>query len=448
MMIVMKETDKYSTAKSVRRKRGVDQRFSSYLSFGYAATICLGVFAWIYMILLLISVPLLFMRNDINDDPKLEDSLHPGGKGLLPLVHRLQQKIQMLPSKVRKQFDHFRTNKDLIDQHLINATVLEMNRLRKVRQENSVVTNESKARLPKSTGRPGGFIVLGMHRSGTSMLSGLLVTGLGYHVGEPLIGGAFDNEKGFFELLDVVLQNDVFMNSQKVWWSSNVLNYDNQKAAEIVKLGGSAFEHGRQALKFLNDPQNIPWLQKDPRMCITLPTWLPLLHTEPAVLFTYRHPMEVAHSLIKREASFTMDHALRLWVVYNMRALQNSQHLCRVYTSNDDVLNSPLEEVQRVSDELTRQCQVPRPPHILTQEQVNKFVDTSLQHNKKAADAGRTVIATHHEHCLVYELETETDPLDPQYLLEQKWYGIAMQIYCDLKEGLAYQSDYKWPKLN
>ena len=45
-----------------------------------------------------------------------------------------------------------------------------------------------------------GFIVLGMHRSGTSMLSGLLVSGLGYNVGKPLIGAAFDNEKGFFEL--------------------------------------------------------------------------------------------------------------------------------------------------------------------------------------------------------------------------------------------------------
>ena len=42
--------------------------------------------------------------------------------------------------------------------------------------------------------RPG-FIVLGMHRSGTSMLSGLLVEGFGYETGGPLIMPAFDNEK-------------------------------------------------------------------------------------------------------------------------------------------------------------------------------------------------------------------------------------------------------------
>lgn len=35
-----------------------------------------------------------------------------------------------------------------------------------------------------------GFVVLGMHRSGTSMLSGLLVKGFGYETGGPLIGAA------------------------------------------------------------------------------------------------------------------------------------------------------------------------------------------------------------------------------------------------------------------
>jgi hypothetical protein len=35
-----------------------------------------------------------------------------------------------------------------------------------------------------------GFMVLGMHRSGTSMLSGLLVQGFGYETGGPLIGAS------------------------------------------------------------------------------------------------------------------------------------------------------------------------------------------------------------------------------------------------------------------
>ena len=62
---------------------------------------------------------------------------------------------------------------------------------------------------------PDGVIVLGMHRSGTSMLSGLLVKGLGYKTGGPLIGQSFDNKKGFFERIDIVLQNDEFLKQQR-----------------------------------------------------------------------------------------------------------------------------------------------------------------------------------------------------------------------------------------
>ena len=46
-----------------------------------------------------------------------------------------------------------------------------------------------------------GFIVLGMHRSGTSMLSGVLVEGFGYETGGPLLPAQSDNVKvRFIEL--------------------------------------------------------------------------------------------------------------------------------------------------------------------------------------------------------------------------------------------------------
>ena len=43
-----------------------------------------------------------------------------------------------------------------------------------------------------------GFMVLGMHRSGTSMLSGLLVKGFGYETGGPLIGASVSWVKSSF----------------------------------------------------------------------------------------------------------------------------------------------------------------------------------------------------------------------------------------------------------
>ena len=47
----------------------------------------------------------------------------------------------------------------------------------------------------RNSGRRPGVIVLGMHRSGTSMLSGILAEGFGYETGGPLLKPNSENEK-------------------------------------------------------------------------------------------------------------------------------------------------------------------------------------------------------------------------------------------------------------
>lgn len=443
MMMVMKESGNtvYGSngGKSKRSRRKPDQYFTSYISFGFGMTIFLAIFVVLYCIMILYFVLVIF-----------QDKIPPRSQRIEQQNASLHQPIA---DKMRLVFDRFRQK--VSDNQLISQVQQEIDQLRRIRQPNSTASSVDVV-LPridsaKSAKVRSGFIVLGMHRSGTSMLSGLMVTGLGYIVGGPLIGGAFDNEKGFFELIPVVLQNDEFMYAQQIDWSYNVVRYDYEKGLEIananLKNGSPKFKEGRKALKFLNNPQNTPWLQKDPRMCITLKTWLPLLNSDPAIVWTYRHPMEVSHSLINREKSFTLDHALRLWIAYNMRALQNSNGLCRVYTSNEEILKNPLKEVQRISDELTRQCNVPKPPKELTTEQVNKFVDTSLQHNVKSKFNVGPIIEHHGTDCDVHELVTTTETTDPKYKLELQWYRMAMKIYCDMKSGVAYQDDYIWPDL-
>jgi len=51
-----------------------------------------------------------------------------------------------------------------------------------------------------------GVVILGMHRSGTSMLGGLICK-MGFNTGT-LMAGAKDNPKGYFERFDVAQQND------------------------------------------------------------------------------------------------------------------------------------------------------------------------------------------------------------------------------------------------
>ena len=78
-----------------------------------------------------------------------------------------------------------------------------------------------------------GLVVLGMHRSGTSLLGGLLVRcGLFVGARRDLIWGADpnDNKKGFFERSDVVLQNDWLLRDQKAHWSVKADAYDATRA--------------------------------------------------------------------------------------------------------------------------------------------------------------------------------------------------------------------------
>ncbi|KAL7551873.1 LOW QUALITY PROTEIN: hypothetical protein ACHAWF_016686, partial [Thalassiosira exigua] len=280
-------------------------------------------------------------------------------------------------------------------------------------------------------GKLPGFVVLGMHRSGTSMLSGLLLKGFGYETGGLLIGSSFDNEKGFYVRIDV--------NSE---WSWNAMDFNPDLALLHKRQGKVTFMEGEKSLRFLKNRQKtLPYLQKDPRMCIVLPTWLKLLDEKPAAVFTYRHPLE----------GFTIEHGLRLWIVYNMKALQNSEGLCRVYSTNEAVFKDPMAEVQRIKNELADKCHVMPPPTFwLPQNVVDEFVDPKLQHNskeRKAEEASRAVLKDFGNDCVAREFESNFEEGSSNQRAEAELYLMAMGVFCDLENGKAYAKDYQWPDL-
>jgi hypothetical protein len=231
-------------------------------------------------------------------------------------------------------------------------------------------------------------------------------------------------------------------------WAANVINYDWRKALEDKESGAVTFKYGTSGLNWLNDPSHVPWLQKDPRMCITLKTWLQLLKNEPAAVFTYRHPLEVAKSLKSREQGFSIEQGLRLWIVYNMRAIQNSKGLCIVKSSNTKVFANPLKEVERIREELSLKCGVVDPPRVITQDDIDKFVDPNLQHeNKKRGnlEEGRKLLFNYNDgKCKVYEYISELESGFAKER-EKELYQWAMKIYCDFESGKAYEDGYEWP---
>lgn len=407
-------------------------------------TLCLSVFLCTFIFLYLVGL-LLFLpwssTTTIPNDEKVQRIMKIDKEKVKAL---LQNTFKHKPNKAERIFD------EALEQFQIdrgekpvakNNIIVEKNNLRQ-RDDRKIINV-----VPP----PIGVIVLGMHRSGTSMLSGLLVKGLGYQTGGPLIGQSFDNKKGFFERVDIVLQNDRFLAKQQANWDRNVVAYKGELGYQQKLNGQVKWKEGVKGLKFLNEGES-PWLQKDPRMCITLPTWLPMLNKKPAVIFTYRHPLQVALSLRKRNKiegfpHFPLEKGFRLWIIYNMRAIQNSASLCTVYTSNDAVLANPKEEVQRVADELTNKCKLKPPPiSKISQEVVNTFVDPNLQHSKKIGNG--KIITTFNEDCHVYDYAREyKDSKSEEYFREYDLYLVAMKLYCDFEKGTAYAPDYGFPDL-
>jgi hypothetical protein len=106
------------------------------------------------------------------------------------------------------------------------------------------------------------LLILGMHRSGTSLLANYLARG-GLHVGTDLLGMDWSNPAGHFENRAFLkFHNDVlkahnldFKVSAPVDWKLTS-EHDNA-ARQLVRIHGS----------------KIPWGWKDPRTCLFLDFW-------------------------------------------------------------------------------------------------------------------------------------------------------------------------------
>ena len=165
-------------------------------------------------------------------------------------------------------------------------------------------------------------IVLGMHRSGTSALAGLLHE-LGIEMGPSLMSGRADeNEKGFWEHEKIVSIHDRLLAHFGSGWSDTrplpqdwySRDFSRQCQDEICDVLKEDF--GSQPL----------WALKDPRMCRLVPLWMPVFEKfdiEPLFLCIVRNPLEVAASLQRRDHMNT-DHALLLWLQYNLEAVDST----------------------------------------------------------------------------------------------------------------------------
>ena len=175
-------------------------------------------------------------------------------------------------------------------------------------------------------------LVVGMHRSGTSLL-GALLQELGVATPGPLIAGDDYNPEGYVERHDITALQEQLLIDLDRWWPSAA-------GAEPLPAGWldqPATSRTRSALhKLLQQEvqrQRGPWAIKDPRTSLLLPLWRELaeeLAIPLRLVMAVRDPREVAISLLRRDAALagmTAERAQRLWWHHNRQLLLDAAEL-------------------------------------------------------------------------------------------------------------------------
>lgn len=217
-----------------------------------------------------------------------------------------------------------------------------------------------------------------MHRSGTSLATGLIRL-MGAYVGPDklLLPANKANEKGFWERKDVMQINELLLAQQGCNWQSvDSWHEDNPPMAPEIRAA--------MQIVLADSNAHAPWVMKDPRLCITLPCWLPLLDSPIAVIAS-RHPLAVAHSLQLRNG-IPIEYGLALWESYAIHLLRHAAGLPKVFCRYEALLEDPVVETRKLCGALAKHA----PALCLPAETViTDFITPALQ---RAHPDGKTTL--------------------------------------------------------
>ena len=220
------------------------------------------------------------------------------------------------------------------------------------------------------------YLVLGMHRSGTSAAAQLLALA-GAELPKNLMPGDEHNAKGYFEPWKVALFNDERLRAAGGAWE-DVFGYPFRplgRRAERAWLN-RAEELFEAEFAGARHP-----LLKDPRVSILLPFWrtvLDELEVAARCVIPVRHPLAVAGSLERRNG-FPPQKSVLLWSSYMLAAEAYSRHLPRAFVSYDALLTDWRAEAARIEE--AHGAALPNLGERAARA-IDRFLTPSLRHNE------------------------------------------------------------------
>jgi len=194
--------------------------------------------------------------------------------------------------------------------------------------------------------RPSGWIlVVGMHRSGTSAIAGgLAALGLNLPRSDDLLTGRTDNLV-HNESQSLAVFNEALLQMLGGPWSDppklRPRWWVDPRLARAVTVG---MDTAAEAF-----PTDGPVVWKDPRLCLVLPFWRPLIPRLKGAVFVWRSPLAVARSLQARDG-ITVDRGLELWMRYNGDAIAGLSGLKTFTVNYDTVTDDPDSFVRRATE--------------------------------------------------------------------------------------------------
>lgn len=203
---------------------------------------------------------------------------------------------------------------------------------------------------PGEAGAPRRLVlVLGMHRSGTSLVTDLIGR-WGFELGADLLPPRADNPRGFFEHAGIVAAHDALFDGLGLSWED----------AERLPYGWADCAAARTALERMSRELEALFAQsprvavKDPRACRFVPLWRRLAEhcsARLSIVLVLREPAQSVASLSTRDG-LADEHVRLLWLLHVLDSEAATRDVPRALVTYDELLSGDNAAVARMAREL------------------------------------------------------------------------------------------------
>ena len=193
------------------------------------------------------------------------------------------------------------------------------------------------------------IVVLGMHRSGTSLISGLL-NKMGVNMGKRLLSPSVENPKGYFEDLDFFDLNSKILKEAGGDWN---LPPNKEVLLKVMEKNKNKFE---DIINRKNKNGKL-WGWKDPRTVLTIDGYTNFLSIKKTkFIIVFRNPLTIAHSLNKKKKKkfrLNVIDGLELSNFYNhelVSFIKKYPGYNKLFLAYESILKNKEESIKKISE--------------------------------------------------------------------------------------------------